>query len=88
MDNCNHPILHDYTHFDAEDEPVFEIRYRDTEALIEGHGTAAQTQTGAQATGPESVLLRTLEGNIQRTTTVEANLQADPGNGGLRRRFT
>ena len=60
MDNSNHLILYDYTHFGAKDEPVFEIQYRDTEALIEGHGTAAQTQTGAQATGPESVLPRTL----------------------------
>jgi len=89
MDNNIHPILHNYTRVDDNDEPVFEIQYQDTESSIERRGAIAQTHTAGQAVGREVVLPSSFEGNIQRTTTgLEANLQADPGDEGLRRRFT
>jgi len=89
IDNNSHPILHNYTRVDDRDEPVFEIQYQDTESLTERHGTIAQSSTASQARSREPVPPRSFEGSIQRTTTgLEANLQADPGSEGLRRRFT
>ena len=86
IDSSLHPILHDYTRMDDNDEPAFEIRYLGTELSIERPGTIAQPPHAVQAMNPEST---SFEGNIQRTTTgLEANLQADPGSEGLRRRFT